>query len=91
MSCSGSEDAEDSNVKGDPSDLDDGRWLDSPSDQREAKVTATGTTYRCAGVSSLLVPVMVSPTVLEKKFIKQGPPHAIGIHVKGILVINGKC
>ena len=42
-----------SNFKGSPSDLDDRRRLDSPLDQREDNVTATGTTDRCAGVSSL--------------------------------------
>ena len=63
-------------MKGNPSDLDDRRRLDSPSDQREDNVTATGTTDRCAGASSLHVLVMVAPLVLEKKlkeFIKQGP------------------
>ena len=50
-----------------PSELDDRRRLDSPSDQREDNVAATGTTDRCAGVSSLQVPVMAAPTVLEKK------------------------
>ena len=47
-----------------------------PSDQREDNVAATGTTDRCAGASSLPVPVMAAPTVLEKslqEFIKQGP------------------
>ena len=75
MSCPGSEDAEGSNLKDNPSDLDDRRRLNSPSDQREDNVTATGTTDR-AGASSLHVPVMAVPTVLEKsfqEFIKQGP------------------
>ena len=48
----------------------------SPWDQQKDNVTATGTTDRCAGVSSLPVPVMAVPTVLEKslpEFIKQGP------------------
>ena len=50
--------------------------MESPSDQREDNVTATETTDRFAGVSSLHVPVMAVPTVLEKRlqqFIKQGP------------------
>ena len=49
--------------------------MDSPSDQREDNVTATGTTYRCAGASSLPVPVMAAPNVLERlqEVIKQGP------------------
>ena len=75
MSCPGSEDAEGSNLKDNPSDLDDRRRLDSPSDHWEDNVTATGTTDRCAGASSLHVPVMAAPSVLEKslqEFIKQG-------------------
>ena len=50
--------------------------MNSPSDQREDNVTAAGTTERCAVASSLHVPVMAAPTVLEKRlqeFIKQGP------------------
>ena len=66
MSCPGSEDAEGSNLKGNPSDLDDRRQLDSPWNQREDNVTATGTIDRCAGTSSRHVPVMSGPTVLEK-------------------------
>ena len=75
MSCPGSEDDVGSNLKGNPSDLDDRRRLDSPSDQREDNVTATGTTDRCAGVSSLQNPVMAAPNVLEslQEVIKQGP------------------
>ena len=69
MSCPGSEDAEGSNLKGNPSDLDDHRRFDSPWDQREDNVTATtGTTDRCAGASSIHVPVMAAPTVLGKKY-----------------------
>ena len=63
-----SEDAKGSNLEDNPSDLDDCRWLDN--------VTATGTSDRCAGVSSQPVPVLAAPTVLEKsfhEFIKQGP------------------
>ena len=63
-------------MKDNPSDLDDRRRLNSPLDQREDNVTATGTTDRCAGASSLHVPVMAAPTVLEKslqELIKQGP------------------
>ena len=67
MSCPGSEDAEGSNLKDNRSDLDDRRRLNSPSDQREYNVTTTGTTDHCAGASSLHVPVMAAPTVLEKK------------------------
>ena len=67
MSCQGSEDAEGSNLKDNPSDLDDLRWPNTPLDQREDNVTATGTTDRCAGASSFHVPVMAAPTVLEKK------------------------
>ena len=66
MSCPGSEDAEGSNLKGNPSDLDDRRQLDSPWNQREDNVTATGTIDLCAGTSSFHVPVMYAPTVLEK-------------------------
>ena len=75
MSCPGSEDAVGSNLKDNQSDLDDRRLLDSPSDQREDNVTATGTTDRCADVSSLQVPVMMAPNVLEslQEAIKQGP------------------
>ena len=65
-----------SNLKGNPSDLDDRRRLDSPSDQREDNVTADGTTTdRCAGASALQVPVMAAPNVLEslQEVIKQGP------------------
>ena len=47
---------------------DNRRRLDSPSDQREDNITATGTTDRCAGASSLPVPVMAALTVLEKKY-----------------------
>ena len=68
MSCPGSEVAEGSNLKGNPSNLDNRRQLDSLSGQREDNVTATGTKDRCAGASSLHVPVMAAPTVLEKKF-----------------------
>ena len=66
-----SEDAGVNNVqlKGNLSYLDDRRRLNSPSDQREDNVTATETTDHCAGASSLPVPVMAAPTVLEKKFI----------------------
>ena len=60
MSWPGSEDAVGSNLKGNPSDLDDRRRLDSPSDQREDNVTAAETTDRCAGASSLPVPVMAA-------------------------------
>ena len=75
MSCPGSEDAVGSNLKGNPSDLDDRRRLDSPSDQREDNVTAAGTKDRCAGASSLPVPVMAAPNVFEslQEVIKQGP------------------
>ena len=75
MSCPRSEDAVGSNLKGNPSDLDDRRRLDSPSDQREDNVTAAGTTDRCAGASALQVPVMAAPNVLEslQEVIKQGP------------------
>ena len=64
-----------SNLKGNPSDLDDLRRLDSPSDQREDNVTAAGTTDRCAGASSLPVPVMAAPNVSEslQEVIKQEP------------------
>ena len=48
MRCPGSKDAEGSNLKGNQSDLDDHRRLDSPSDQWEDNVTATRTTDRCA-------------------------------------------
>ena len=63
-----------SNLKGIPSDLDDRRRLDSTWDQREDNVTAAGTTDRCAGASSLQVPVMAAPNVLEslQEVIKQG-------------------
>ena len=54
-----------SNLKGNPSDLDDRRRLDSPSDQREDNEAATETTDRCAGASALQVPAMAAPTVLE--------------------------
>ena len=64
MSYPGSEDAEGSNLKGNLSDLDDRRQLDSPWNQREDNVTATGTIDRCAGTSWLHVPVMSGPTVL---------------------------
>ena len=75
MSCPGSEDAIGSNLKGNPSDLDDRRRLDSLSDQREDNVTAPGTTDRCTGASSLPVPVKAAPYVLEslQEVIKQGP------------------
>ena len=75
MSCTGLEDAVGSNLKGNPSDLDDCRRLDPPSDQREDKITAARTTDRCAGESSLPVPVMAAPNVLEslQEVIKQGP------------------
>ena len=53
-----------SNLKGNLSDLDDHRRLDSPSDQREDNITAAGTTDRCAGASALQVPV-IAPNVLE--------------------------
>ena len=64
-----------SNLKGNPSDLDDRKRFDSPSDQREDNVTAAGTADRCAGASSLPVPVMAVPNVLEslQEVIKQGP------------------
>ena len=64
-----------SNLKGNPSDLDDRRRLDSPSNQWEDNVTAAGTTDRCAGKSVLQVPVMAAPNVLEslQEVIKQGP------------------
>ena len=65
MSCSGSEDAEGNNLKVIPSDLDDRRRLGSPSDQPEDNVKATGTTDSCAGMSSLPVPVVTAPPVLE--------------------------
>ena len=76
ISCPGSEEAEGNNLKGNLSDLDDCRRLNSPSDQQEDNVTATGTTDHCAGASSLHVPVITAPTVLEtslQEFIKQGP------------------
>ena len=63
-------------LKGNPSDLDDRRLLESPSGLREDNVTVTGTKDRCAGASSLPVPVMAAPTVFEKKlqeFIKLEP------------------
>ena len=62
-----------SNLKGNPSDLDDRRRLYPPSDQWEDNVTAAGTTDRCAGASSL--PVMAAPNMLEslQEVIKQGP------------------
>ena len=62
--------------KDNSSDLDDHRRLNSPADQREDNVTATGTTDRWAGAISLPVPVMAAPSVWEKslqEFIKQGP------------------
>ena len=59
-------------LKGNPSDLDDRRRLISPSDQREDNVTSTGTTDRCASASSLPVPVMAAPTVLEKSLSNKG-------------------
>ena len=64
-----------SNLKDNTSDLDDRRRLDPPSDQREDNLTAAGTTDRCAGASSLPVPVMAAPNVLERlqEVIKQGP------------------
>ena len=52
---------------------DNRRRLDSPSDQREDNITATGTTDRCAGASSLPVPVMTNSLFLKKslqEFIK---------------------
>ena len=58
MSCTGSNDAEGNNLKDNPSDLGDRRRLNSPSDQQEANVAATGTTDLCAGTSLLPVPVM---------------------------------
>ena len=67
MSCPGSEVAEGSNLKGNPSNLDNRRQLDSLSGQREDNVTATGTKDRCVGASSLHVLVMAAPTVFEKK------------------------
>ena len=47
------EEAGDNNLqlKDNPSDLDDRRLMNYPSDQREDNVTATGTTDRCAGAS----------------------------------------
>ena len=73
MRCPWLEDAEGSNFKGDPSDLDNCRWLDSPSDQREDNVTALGQQIVAQAASSIPVPVMA---VLEKKrlqeFITQG-------------------
>ena len=42
MSFPGSEDAVGSNLKDNPSDLDDRRRLDPPSDQREDNLTAGG-------------------------------------------------
>ena len=74
MSCPWPEHDVGRNWKGSPSDLDNRRRLDSPSDHREDNVTATGTTGRCAGASLLHVPVMAAPTVLEnslQEFIKQ--------------------
>ena len=68
MSCPGSEDSEGRNLKAIPSDLDDRRRLNSPLDQREDNVTTTGTTNRCAGESSLHVPVMALPTVWKKAY-----------------------
>ena len=64
-----------SNLKDNTSDLDGRRRLDPPSDQREDNLTAAGTTDRCAGASSLPVPVMAAPNVLEslQEVIKQGP------------------
>ena len=62
MSCPGSEDAEGSNLKDNTSDSDDRRRLNSPLNQREDNVTATGTTDHCAGASSLHVPVMAVST-----------------------------
>ena len=64
-----------SNLKGNPSDLDDRRRLDSTSDQWEDNVTAAGTKDRCAGASALQVPVMAAPNVLEslQEVIKKGP------------------
>ena len=44
--------------------------MDSPPDQRENNVTATGTTGRFAGASLLPVPVMAAPIVLEKVYMK---------------------
>ena len=40
--------AEGNNLKGNLSDLDDCRWLNSSSDQWKDNVKATGTTYRFA-------------------------------------------
>ena len=62
-----------SNLKGSPSDLDDRRRLDSPSDQREDNVTAARTTDCCAGASSLPVPVMYNVMESLQEVIKQGP------------------
>ena len=73
MSCPGSKDAEGSNLKDNSSDLDDLRRSNTPLEQWEDNVTATGTTDCCAGASSFHVPVMAAPTVLEKslqEFIK---------------------
>ena len=58
MSCTGSKDAEGNNLKDNPSDLGDRRRLNSPSDQQEDNLTATGTTDRCVGANLLPVPVM---------------------------------
>ena len=104
MSCPGSQDAEGSNLKDNPSDFDDRRMLNSTSNQQEDNVTATGTTDRCAGARSLHV-IKQGPILreiqrgmidlcsrvgdLERK--RGGPPHVIGIQVKGILVKNGNC
>ena len=70
MSCPGSEEAEGNNLKVKPSYLDDRRLLNSPSDQQEDNVIATETTDQCAGASSLPVPVMAAPTVLETSFYR---------------------
>ena len=40
--------------------------MNSSSDQRKDNVTATETTDRCAGASSLPGPVMAAPAVWEK-------------------------
>ena len=66
MSFPSSEDAEGNSGKDNPSDLDHRRRVNSPADQREDNVTATLTTDRCAGASSLSVPVMATPSVWGK-------------------------
>ena len=61
MSCPGSEDAVGSNLKGNPSDLNDRRRLDSPSDQREDNITATVTTV----LESLQKSIEQGPTLRD--------------------------